>query len=241
MVDVPLLLDARSLEFAYGRKPVLHGVSIGVEPGECVGLLGPNGAGKTTLMQLLVGMQSPHKGSVRFQSHDVTGLPMWQRARLGIGYLSQNPSLFNNLTVRENLRMAIEESVRAEPLSALEPMARRYGLGELLDAPAGTLSGGERRRCELARMLLTRPELLLFDEPFAGVDPLTVELLQQHVQSLAEMGRAILLSDHNARAAFDLCGRVYLIHEGRIEAEGSPEELRRNERARELYLGRTFE
>ncbi len=234
------LLDARDLEFAYGRKKVLHGVSVMVEPGECVGLLGPNGAGKTTLIHLLVGILTSRKGKIVFNDRDISLLPMWKRARLGIGYLSQNPSLFKKMTVAENLKMAVEESVRAGDMSELEPMARRYGLEELLDAPAGTLSGGERRRCELARMLLTHPELLLFDEPFAGVDPLTVEVLQQHIRQLTGKDRAILLSDHNAYAAFDLCQRLYLIHEGRIVAEGNPDELRQNDKVRKLYLGQTF-
>jgi len=236
------LLTARDLVKSYGGRRVVDGVGFDVAAGEIVGLLGRNGAGKTTSFRMAIGMISPERGRVLFRGDDVTHLPMYRHALAGMGYLSQEPSVFQRLTVEQNLQ-AILETV------GLSRLARRQRAAELLEQfglvhkarePARTCSGGERRRLEIARALVTRPRLLLLDEPFAAVDPHTVEELQEEVRRLASAGIAILVTDHNVQQTLRICDRAYIIHEGRNLREGDPRTIINDSEVREAYLASTF-
>jgi lipopolysaccharide export system ATP-binding protein len=237
-----VLAETRDLVKAYHRRRVVNGVNLNVNRGEIVGLLGPNGAGKTTSFYMIVGLIQPTEGHVFFQGQDVTHAPMFRRARMGLGYLSQEPSIFRQLTVEENV-MAILETL---PLSGRE---RRQRLGELLDElkiahlakqKAYTLSGGERRRLEITRALVTNPALILLDEPFSGVDPLAVYDVQQIIIGLKAKGLGILITDHNVRETLAVVDRAYLICEGRVLREGTSSFLINDPMSRELYLGPRF-
>ncbi|TAN39208.1 MAG: LPS export ABC transporter ATP-binding protein [Verrucomicrobia bacterium] len=236
------LAETRELVKAYRSRRVVNGVNLNVHRGEIVGLLGPNGAGKTTSFYMIVGLIPPTDGSVFFQGQEVTNAPMFRRARMGMGYLSQEPSIFRQLTVEENV-LAILETL---PLSARE---RRQRLGELLDElkighlakqKAYTLSGGERRRLEITRALVTNPALILLDEPFSGVDPLAVYDVQQIIISLKAKGLGILITDHNVRETLAVVDRAYLICEGKVLREGTSNFLINDPMSRELYLGPRF-
>ncbi len=238
----PLLVEASDLVKIYNRKRVVNGVHVNVKPGEIVGLLGPNGAGKTTSFYMIVGLVKPNEGRVVFQGKDVTKTPMYQRARMGMGYLSQEPSIFRRLTVEQNV-MAILETL---PLSSRQ---RRERLAFLLDElkiaqlakqRAYTLSGGERRRLEITRALVTSPSLILLDEPFSGVDPLAVYDVQQIIIELKERGLGILITDHNVRETLAVVDRAYLICEGKVLREGTSDFLINDPVSRELYLGPRF-
>ncbi|MCG3149297.1 MAG: Lipopolysaccharide export system ATP-binding protein LptB [Verrucomicrobiae bacterium] len=245
MADAPhndVLLHTEQLVKIYGGRRVVNGVDINVKRGEVVGLLGPNGAGKTTTFYMTVGLVKPDDGKVFFAGHDVTRVPMHKRARLGIGYLAQEPSVFRKLTVEENI-LAILETL---PLSAAE---RKFRLDYLLDeldiAPlrknkAYTLSGGERRRLEITRALVTAPKLMLLDEPFSGVDPIAVYEVQQIIGELKKKGLGILVTDHNVRETLAIVDRAYLICQGKVEVEGPKEFLINDPKSRELYLGPRF-
>ena len=221
---------------------MVKGVSITVAPGEIVGLLGPNGAGKTTTFNMVVGLIKPDEGAVRFQERNITALPMHLRARLGIGYLTQEPSVFRKLTVEENI-LAILETCK---MSSQERQVRlKYLLDELDMSPlakntAYTLSGGEKRRLEITRALVTSPKLLLLDEPFSGIDPIAVYEVQKIVRRLKERGLGILITDHNVRETLKLVDRAYLIHKGEVVCEGTGEFLVNDPKAREIYLGPEF-
>lgn len=237
-----LLVEASDLAKIYNRKRVVNGVHLTVKPGEIVGLLGPNGAGKTTSFYMIVGLIHPNEGRVMFMGEDVTDVPMYRRARMGMGYLSQEPSIFRRLTVEQNV-MAILETL---PLSARE---RRERLAFLLDElkiahlagqRAYTLSGGERRRLEITRALVTSPSLILLDEPFSGVDPLAVYDVQQIIIALKERGLGILITDHNVRETLAVVDRAYLICEGKVLREGTRDFLINDKVSRELYLGPRF-
>jgi lipopolysaccharide export system ATP-binding protein len=237
-----LLVEARDLVKIYNGRRVVNGVHVNVKPGEIVGLLGPNGAGKTTSFYMIVGLVKQNEGTVRFREHDISHTPMYQRARMGMGYLSQEPSIFRSLTVEENV-MAILETL---PLSKRE---RRERLGFLLDElkighlgkqRAYTLSGGERRRLEITRALVTSPSLILLDEPFSGVDPLAVYDVQQIIVELKERGLGILITDHNVRETLAVVDRAYLICEGKVLREGTSDFLINDKVSRELYLGPRF-
>lgn len=240
------LLAAEGLEKRYGRRPVVRGASFQVRGGEVVGLLGPNGAGKTTCFRMVVGLARADGGKVTFSAggaaRDLTRLPMHQRCRLGLGYLPQEASIFRRLTVRENFLAILE--VVGVPREAREGRAQalleEFDLGKVADSPGDSLSGGERRRAEIARCLIPGPRFILFDEPFAGVDPLAVGELQDLVSSLRGRGLGVLISDHNARETLAICDRAYLIADGRILEEGAPAELARSPRARAVYLGESF-
>ncbi len=237
-----MLLEAAELVKTYNGRTVVDRVSFGVNPSEIVGLLGPNGAGKTTSFRITVGMITSDGGRIRFNGEDITGLPMYQRARRGIGYLSQEPSVFQRLTVAENL-MAICETMRftrSERRRLVEDLLRQFGLEEVRDNPARKVSGGERRKLEIARALITRPKLILLDEPFSGVDPIAVEGLREHIIALRASGIAILLTDHNVHETLRVTDRSYVIHKGRVISSGSPAELINDPRVRETYLGSTF-
>jgi lipopolysaccharide export system ATP-binding protein len=238
----PRLLRAEGLVKAYRQRRVVNEVSINVAAGEIVGLLGPNGAGKTTTFNMVVGLVKPDAGSVVFQGRSVTGLPMHKRARLGIGYLTQEPSIFRKLTVEQNL-LAILETCR---VSAEERQIRlKHLLDELELAPlarhkAYTLSGGEKRRLEITRALVTSPKLMLLDEPFSGIDPIAVYEVQKIVRRLKERGLGILVTDHNVRETLKLVDRAYLIYKGEVVYEGDAERLVNDPKAREIYLGPEF-
>jgi lipopolysaccharide export system ATP-binding protein len=239
--DRALLVTDR-LQKAYRKRRVVNGVSIQVGPGEIVGLLGPNGAGKTTTFNMVVGVVRPDDGAVRFQSRDVTSWPMHKRARLGMGYLTQEPSVFRKLTVEQNI-LAILETCRinsAERKLRLKYLLDELDLTPLAKSKAYTLSGGEKRRLEITRALVTSPRLLLLDEPFAGIDPLAVYEVQKIVRRLKERGLGILITDHNARETLKLVDRAYIIVRGEVMCEGDSEFLANDPKAREIYLGPDF-
>jgi lipopolysaccharide export system ATP-binding protein len=236
------LLRTEQLVKEYRRRRVVNGVSITVSAGEIVGLLGPNGAGKTTTFNMVVGLVKPDAGHVRFQDRVITRLPMHRRARLGIGYLTQEPSVFRKLTVEQNL-LAILETCK---LSRQERKVRlKYLLAELDLTPlaknkAYTLSGGEKRRLEITRALVTSPKLMLLDEPFSGIDPIAVYEVQKIIRRLKERGLGILITDHNARETLKLVDRAYLVNHGEVLCEGTGEFLVNDPKAREIYLGPEF-
>jgi lipopolysaccharide export system ATP-binding protein len=227
---------------AYRKRRVVNGVSISVNPGEIVGLLGPNGAGKTTTFNMVVGVIRPDGGAVKFKDKNVTTWPMHRRARLGMGYLTQEPSVFRKLTVQQNI-LAILETCR---ISRVERKVRlKYLLEELdltpvADSMAYTLSGGEKRRLEITRALVTNPQLLLLDEPFSGIDPIAVYEVQKIVRRLKDRGLGILITDHNVRETLKLVDRAYVIHKGEVLVEGDAEFLVNDPKAREIYLGPDF-
>jgi len=236
-------LDVQGLRKSYRGRRVVDGVGFHVEPGEIVGLLGPNGAGKTTSFRMTVGVVTPDDGTVRLGGRDCTRLPMYRRARLGMGYLPQESSVFRQMTVEDNV-LAVLEALslsRRERRSEADRLLEELELAHLARSSADTLSGGERRRLELARSLATRPSILLLDEPFAGVDPINVEEIQVLIQRLREQGIGILITDHNVRETLDSTDRAYIIHQGQILREGTASELIADPRVREVYLGRNFE
>jgi lipopolysaccharide export system ATP-binding protein len=236
------LLATDKLVKEYRQRRVVNGVSITVAPGEIVGLLGPNGAGKTTTFNMVVGVIKPDGGAVRFQEREITRLPMHRRARLGIGYLTQEPSIFRKLTVEQNI-LAILETCRMrrqERAVRLKYLLDELDLARLAASKAYTLSGGEKRRLEITRALVTSPKLLLLDEPFSGIDPIAVYEVQKIVRRLRERGLGILITDHNVRETLKLVDRAYLIHRGEVVYEGSAEQLVNDPKAREIYLGPEF-
>jgi lipopolysaccharide export system ATP-binding protein len=236
------LLATEKLVKEYRQRRVVNGVSITVEPGEIVGLLGPNGAGKTTTFNMVVGVIKPDGGAVKFQARDITRLPMHKRARLGMGYLTQEPSIFRKLTVEQNI-LAILETCRlnrAERAVRLKYLLDELDMARLAKSKAYTLSGGEKRRLEITRALVTSPKLLLLDEPFSGIDPIAVYEVQKIVRRLKERGLGILITDHNVRETLKLVDRAYLIHKGEVVYEGVAEQLVNDPKAREIYLGPEF-
>ena len=236
------LLSARQLVKSYSGRKVVDRVSFEIEPGEIVGLLGRNGAGKTTSFRMTIGMITPEAGQVVLNNKDVTGLPMYRHALAGMGYLSQEPSVFQRMTVEQNL-LAILETQRlskADRRKRANELLGQFGLTHKAREQARTCSGGERRRLEIARALITRPRLLLLDEPFAAVDPHTVEELQTEVRKLAGDGIAIMVTDHNVQQTLRICDRAYIIHEGKNLREGTPRELINDEVVKDAYLASTF-
>lgn len=236
------LLTTEKLVKEYKQRRVVNGVSIDVGAGEIVGLLGPNGAGKTTCFNMVVGLVKPDEGAVKFLQRDITHMPMHLRARLGIGYLTQEPSTFRKLSVEENL-LAILETCKmssAERKVRLKYLLDELGLARLSKSKAYTLSGGEKRRLEITRALVTSPKLLLLDEPFYGIDPIAVYDVQKIVRRLRERGLGILITDHNVRETLKLIDRGYIIHKGEVLVEGSAEFLANDPKAREIYLGPEF-
>jgi len=236
------LLEAEGLVKSYRGRRVVDGVSFRVAPGEVVGLLGPNGAGKTTSFNMTVGLVQPDAGSVRLGEEDLTRLPMHQRARRGVGYLPQEASIFRKLTVRQNFTAVLEAlgSPRAERERRADELLDEYHLRRVEGNLGEQLSGGERRRAEVARSLLSNPRFILFDEPFAGVDPIAVADLQRLIGSLKGRGIGVLLTDHNVREALGICDRAYILSSGAILEEGTPAHIARSERARAVYLGEKF-
>jgi lipopolysaccharide export system ATP-binding protein len=236
------LLHTEKLVKEYRQRRVVSGVSITVAAGEIVGLLGPNGAGKTTTFNMVVGVIRPDEGAVKFEGKDITGLPMHRRARLGIGYLTQEPSIFRKLTVEQNILAILEtcKMKRQERAIRLKYFLEELELTPLAKSKAYTLSGGEKRRLEITRALVTSPKLLLLDEPFSGIDPIAVYEVQKIVRRLKERGLGILITDHNVRETLKLVDRAYLIHHGEVVYEGVGEQLVNDPKAREIYLGPDF-
>ncbi len=231
-------LRAESLHHSYGGRTVLNGLTVEVEPGEIVGLLGPNGAGKSTAIAIMAGQIVGDSGLVFLGDQPMGELPLWKRVRLGLGYLSQDPAILRDCTVRENLEVAAEVSGMTSP--ELDEIMDTASLKMLTDSPAGTLSGGERRRLEIARCLVGRPRVLLMDEPFSGVDPVGIEQLQQTIVDLAQGGIGILVTDHAVHATLGVCDRAVILDAGTVMAVGCPEDLATNQRVRDRYLGATF-
>jgi lipopolysaccharide export system ATP-binding protein len=237
------LLRTDKLVKIYGGRAVVNGVDINVKRGEIVGLLGPNGAGKTTSFYMIVGLVRPNSGRVFFEGEDVTRMPMFKRARAGMGYLPQEESIFRKLTVEQNI-MAILETTKlskAERKARCEELLHQFGIEHIAKNEALTLSGGEKRRLTIARSLVTSPSLLMLDEPFSGVDPIAVFDVQQIVTNLRESGLAILITDHNVRETLSIVDRAYLIFEGRVESEGTKDFLLNDPVSRKLYLGESFQ
>src|SRR5512146_1138142 len=239
--DGPLLATDKLVK-EYRNRRVVNGVSITVAPGEIVGLLGPNGAGKTTTFNMVVGVVRPDEGAVHFRQRDITRLPMHKRARLGIGYLTQEPSIFRKLTVEQNILAILEtcRMSRQERAVRLKYFLEELDMARLAKSKAYTLSGGEKRRLEITRALVTSPKLLLLDEPFSGIDPIAVYEVQKIIRRLRERGLGILITDHNVRETLELVDRAYLIHKGEVVYEGAAEQLVNDPKAREIYLGPEF-
>lgn len=242
MADTNRLLTVEGLAKAYKGRRVVNGVSIHVDAGEIVALLGPNGAGKTTSFNMIVGAVKPDAGRVSFEESDITRLPMHLRARKGIGYLTQEPSVFRKLTVEQNLLAILEtcEGSREERVTRLKYLLDELDLTPLAKSHAYQLSGGEKRRLEITRALVTGPRLMLFDEPFAGIDPIAVHEVQKIIRRLKERKLGILITDHNVRETLKLIDRGYIIHKGEVLCQGSAEFLANDPRAREIYLGPDF-
>ncbi|GIX21779.1 MAG: ABC transporter ATP-binding protein [Gammaproteobacteria bacterium] len=236
-------LVAEGLAKAYRKRRVVDGVDLHVEGGEIVGLLGPNGAGKTTTFYMIVGLVPADAGRIRLDGADLTRLPMHLRARRGIGYLPQEPSVFRKLSVADNILAVLELQAdldRRSRRERLEALLEELHIGHLRDQPGIALSGGERRRVEIARALAGRPRILLLDEPFAGVDPISVGEIQQLIADLAARGIGVLITDHNVRETLQVCRRAYILESGRVLAEGEPAALLADERVRRAYLGDQF-
>lgn len=240
--DEKASLITRSLVKYYKQRKVVDSVSIEVAAGEIVGLLGPNGAGKTTTFNMLIGLVSPDEGDVILNGKKITKLPMYQRARHGIGYLPQEPSIFRKLTVEQNLLAILEHSdcPASERKGRAKDMLEEYGLSHLAGQLALTLSGGERRRLEICRSLINSPCFIMLDEPFSGVDPISVFGLQELIRELRDRGIGILLTDHSVRETLEVVDRAYLIYEGRVEVSGTSHDLVTSQRARQVYLGEQF-
>lgn len=236
------MLQTHGLVKTYGGRNVVNGVDINCHRGEIVGLLGPNGAGKTTSFYMMVGLVRPNAGSVFFNGHDVTDLAMYKRARMGMGYLPQEESIFRKLTVEQNIMAILEttELNKAQRKARCDELLEQFGIAHVRKQMALTLSGGEKRRLTIARSLVTNPSLLMLDEPFSGVDPLAVQDVQAIVSNLRKTGLGILITDHNVRETLSIVDRAYLIFEGRVLMQGTKEHLIASPEARRLYLGENF-
>jgi lipopolysaccharide export system ATP-binding protein len=235
-------LVAVGLGKRFKKRPVVRGVSLSVRRGEAVGLLGPNGAGKTTSFYMITGLVRPDEGRVFMDGHDVTTLPMYRRARMGLGYLPQEASIFRGLSLEDNIRAALEvvEPNRARREQMLDSLLAEFGIAHLRRAPALALSGGERRRCEIARALATHPAYILLDEPLAGIDPIAVGEIRDLVKHLKNRGIGVLITDHNVRETLEIIDRAYILHDGQVLMEGTPQDIVAHEGVRRVYLGERF-
>lgn len=235
-------LAARDIHKFYGQREVVKGLSLEVNSGEIVGLLGPNGAGKTTTFYSLAGFVRPERGQIQIDGEDVTRLPMYARARKGLGYLAQEPTVFKGLTVEQNLRAILERTIpsRLEQMRRVKELLEEFGLWELRRQQAWTLSGGEKRRLEVARAMIHNPKLILLDEPFVGIDPITVGELKGLITKIRDQGIGVLITDHNVRETLPIIERAYLIFDGKILVEGNSKQLLEDPKARTLYLGEDF-
>lgn len=235
-------LKAHSLHKRYGDREVVRGVSLEVRPNEIVGLLGPNGAGKTTTFYMIIGIQKPTSGAVYINETDIAGWPLHERARHGLSYLPQESSVFRKLSVIDNLRIILEytDLSKKEQQEKAETLLEEFSITHLRNSLASHLSGGERRRLEIARALIREPRFVLLDEPFAGIDPLAVDDIQTLIEDLKHLGIGVLISDHNVRETLRICDRAYLMHEGSVIVQGTPTDLVNDSRARRVYLGEGF-
>ncbi|MGE3474282.1 MAG: LPS export ABC transporter ATP-binding protein [Rhodospirillaceae bacterium] len=235
-------IAVRGLAKTFKSRPVLRDVNLSVQRGEAVGLLGPNGAGKTTSFYCVTGLITPDKGRIYLDGQDITPLPMYRRARLGIGYLPQEASIFRGMSVEGNIRAVAEvvERDKAAQDALVEALLREFSIEHLRRSPALALSGGERRRCEIARALASRPSFILLDEPLAGIDPIAVGEIRQMVSHLKDRGLGVLITDHNVRETLDIIDRAYILHEGTVLMEGRPSEIVAHEGVRRVYLGERF-
>jgi lipopolysaccharide export system ATP-binding protein len=235
-------LETQHIGKSYRRRPVLRDVSVRLQRGEAVGLLGPNGAGKTTCFYCIVGLIAADTGSIRLDGQELTGLPMYRRARMGIGYLPQEASIFRGLSVEDNLRAVLEiaEPVRANREHRLDELLAEFSIEHLRRASAVALSGGERRRVEIARALATNPHFMLLDEPLAGIDPIAVGDIRELVSHLRDRGIGVLITDHNVRETLEIVDRAYILHDGHVLMEGSPDEIVASRDVRRVYLGEGF-
>jgi lipopolysaccharide export system ATP-binding protein len=235
-------LTVHHVQKSYRKRLVVRGVSLAVGRGESVGLLGPNGAGKTTVFYMITGLVPADEGSITIDGRDVTRLPMYRRARLGIGYLPQEASIFRGLTVEQNIMAVLElvEPVAKKRKEQLDSLLEEFGITRLRKSASIALSGGERRRCEIARALASRPSFMLLDEPFAGIDPIAVGDIQELVRHLTERGIGVLITDHNVRETLSLIDRAYIIYDGQVLTQGKPEEIIANDDVRRVYLGDMF-
>ncbi|HEX5600187.1 MAG: LPS export ABC transporter ATP-binding protein [Pseudomonadota bacterium] len=235
-------LTVHNVEKSYRKRKVVRGVSLAVGRGEAVGLLGPNGAGKTTVFYMITGLVPADAGSIYIDGRDATHLPMYRRARLGIGYLPQEASIFRGLTVEQNIMSVLElvEPDRRKRREKLDSLLEEFNIARLRKLPSIALSGGERRRCEIARALASGPSYMLLDEPFAGIDPIAVGDIQELVRHLTQRGIGVLITDHNVRETLSLIDRAYIIYDGQVLTQGSPEEIIKNEDVRRVYLGDMF-
>jgi lipopolysaccharide export system ATP-binding protein len=232
-----------SIAKSYDKKAVLNDVSLSVDRGEVLGLLGPNGAGKTTCFYSIMGLVRPDSGRILLDGQDITGLPMYRRAILGLGYLPQETSIFRGLTVSQNIMAVLEvaEPDKAARAARLEQLLGEFHIEKLRDAPAMALSGGERRRCEIARALAANPSIMLLDEPFAGIDPISIQDIRDLIVQLKKRNIGVLITDHNVRETLDIVDRACIIYGGQVLFAGSPEDLVKDENVRRLYLGESFE
>ena len=235
-------LVAVNIGKSFKKRPVLRGVTLAVQRGEAVGLLGPNGAGKTTCFYVVTGLLAPDSGWITLDGHDITDLPMYRRARLGIGYLPQEASIFRGLTVEQNIRVVLEvvEPERERREAALDELLAEFSITHLRRTPSLALSGGERRRVEIARALASQPNFILLDEPLAGIDPIAVSDIRDLVSHLKDRGLGVLITDHNVRETLEIVDRAYIIHDGVVLMEGEPEEIVAHEDVRRVYLGEKF-
>ncbi|HEX7694484.1 MAG TPA: LPS export ABC transporter ATP-binding protein [Sphingomonas sp.] len=244
IAETPVMkgLSVVSIAKSYDKRVVLTDVSVSVGPGEVIGLLGPNGAGKTTCFYSVMGLVKPDSGRIMLDGDDITGLPMYRRAILGLGYLPQETSIFRGLSVEKNILAVLElaEPDKAARERRLDQLLDEFGLTRLRDAPAMALSGGERRRAEIARALAANPSIMLLDEPFAGIDPLSIADIRDLIVELKKRGIGVLITDHNVRETLDIVDRGYIIYDGRVLFAGTPEELVADENVRRLYLGESF-
>lgn len=235
-------LSAVHLSKSYKKRPVLHDVNINVQRGEAVALLGPNGAGKTTSFYIMTGMIAPNSGSIMLDGQDITALPMYRRAKLGIGYLPQEASIFRGLNVEDNIRAVLQAQniSKQKQERLLEELLTEFSVGHLRRTPSMALSGGERRRVEIARALATRPQFMLLDEPLAGIDPIAVGDIRTLIKYLKTKNIGVLITDHNVRDCLDIVDRAYILHDGRVLMEGTPDEIINHEEVRKIYLGDSF-
>jgi lipopolysaccharide export system ATP-binding protein len=235
-------LNVTRIGKSFRRRPVVRGVSLTLKRGEVVGLLGPNGAGKTTCFYLITGLLKPDYGTIELDGHDITQLPMYRRARLGIGYLPQEASIFRGLTAEENIRAAAElvEPDTAHCAALVDSLLAEFSITHVAHTPAIMLSGGERRRVEIARALATHPSYILLDEPFAGIDPIAINDIRELVRHLKDRGIGVLITDHNVREALEIIDRAYIIHDGQVMREGAPGDIVGDKDVRRVYLGERF-
>ena len=236
------ILKAENLKKVYGNKTVVKGVSLEIKRGEVVGLLGPNGAGKTTSFYMITGMVKPTDGNIFFDNEEITNTPMYKRARMGMGYLAQEPSIFVKLTVEDNLRLVLQmtEMSKEDQNKKLESLLDEFSISHIRKSQAMMLSGGERRRTEIARSLIMNPDFILLDEPFAGIDPIAVEDIQKIVKILKDKGIGILITDHNVRETLSITDRAYLLYDGNVLKDGTVDELSNDDEVKRLYLGSNF-